>query len=244
MAALKDSTFLDVVENDSCVQRKVPISAHFKDKPMHEIQQVFEDEAMARSIYAKGFGDEQPSTQFDIEAFFAKFGPTNSVRLRRAHDKMFKGSVFVEFDTEATQKAFLALDPPPQWKGTDLQIKSKKQYCDDKVEDIRQGHVQPKAFQHPHDKSGSRGGRGGSNDSRDWRIRREEDRKNGFGEKDEGGRHKGLRVWGQRGRGRGRGGRGGDSHEQKRKGRDEQYVSFHSLRILKTSAMTNLNFQI
>lgn len=199
------------------------MSENFKDKPMHEIQQVYEDEAMARSIYAKGFGEEQPSTQFDIEAFFAKYGSTNSVRLRRAQDKMFKGSVFVEFDTETTQKAFLALDPQPKWKNVDLQIKSKKQYCDDKVEDIRNGRMQPNTKYIP-----SRGGyrsRGekGNGDDRDWRARRDDDRKGGFSNRN-GGHHKSFGSSGRGGR-EGRGGRGGRGgrFDNRRKERDEQY---------------------
>lgn len=227
VAALKDSTILDVVENDSCVQRKVPLPENIKDKPVHEVQKVFEDAAMARSVYVKGFGEEKPSTQFDIEAFFAPHGPTNSVRLRRDNTRSFKGSVFVEFDSEVTQKAFLALDPKPKWQGQDLQIKTKKQYCDEKVEDIAAGRI--KANTSGHDKHDNHNRRG--RDDRNWNTRRDEDRKNGFRDDRRGG-HKGFGSSGQRGRGRGGargGGRGGDrgprdrNHESTRD-RDEQYV--------------------
>lgn len=228
VAALKDSTILDVVENDTCIQRKEPLPEDTKDKPVHEVQKVFEDAAMARSIYVKGFGEEKPSTQFDIEAFFAPYGPTNSVRLRRDDTRSFKGSVFVEFDSEATQKAFLALDPQPKWKGQDLQIKSKKQYCDEKVEDITAGRIKPNTTgREKHDKHNRR-----DRDDRDWNTRRDEDRKNGF-RNDRRGGHKGFGSSGQRGRGRGGGGgRGGgrgdrgprNRNEERAKGRDEQYV--------------------
>ena len=199
------------------------MSENFKDKPMHEIQQVYEDEAMARSIYAKGFGEEQPSTQFDIEAFFAKYGSTNSVRLRRAQDKMFKGSVFVEFDSETTQKAFLALDPQPKWKNADLQIKSKKQYCDDKVEDIRNGRMQPNT-KYISSRGGHRSrGEKGNSDDRDWRARRDDDRKGGFLNRNSG-HNKSFGSSGRGGR-EGRGGRGGRGgrFDNRRKERDEQY---------------------
>ena len=214
VAALKDSTFLDVVENESCIQRKVPLPEDIKDKPVHEVQKVFEDAAMARSVYVKGFGDEKPSTQFDVEAFFAPYGPTNSVRLRRDNTRSFKGSVFVEFDSEATQKAFLALDPKPKWKGQDLQIKSKKQYCDEKVEDIAAGRIKPNHLgRWKHDKHDRR-----DRDDRDWKTRRDEDRKNGFRDDRRGG-HKG-----------GRGDRGPrDRNDERARGRDEQYVIYFSL---------------
>ncbi len=224
VVALKESPLLDLVEDDTAIQRKDPLEEGLEGKDMSDIQKVYEDKTMARSIYAKGFGDEESSTQFDIEAFFQNHGPTNSVRLRRSYDKTFKGSVFVEFDSEATQKDFLALDPAPKWKGKDLQIKSKKQYCDDKVEDIKAGRVRPNSQDGGH--RGGYRGRGDrrdnthrdldKHDDRDWRMRRDEDSKEGF--RDHGGR--------RGGRGRGRGGRGGRRDDRDR---GEKYYHFTSL---------------
>ncbi len=234
--ALKQSTTLNLVEDDTCIQRKEALPEGLVGKPMIEIQKVHEDKSMARSIYAKGFGDEGPSTQFDIEAFFAKYGSTNSVRLRRLYpEQTFKGSVFVEFDSEATQQSFLALDSKPNWQGKELEIKSKKQYCDDKVDDIKAGKVRPneqddrKAHQYKrqdNDRRNSpdydRGGKGGDEDDRDWRTRRDEDRRSGF-EGRNGGKH--------RGPGQGsRGGRGDSGHKDRnhdRIDRDERLVLIH-----------------
>lgn len=235
VAALKESKTLDVVENDSCIQRKEALPEDFNHKSMNEIVQVHEDEAMSRSIYAKGFGDEKASTQFDIEAFFAEHGSTNSVRLRRALNRNFKGSVFVEFDSEESQQAFLALDPMPKWQGSELLIKSKKQYCDEKVEDIKNGLVKPNTHWriYPEDKFNSGDQRGKKEGDRDWKNRRNEDQKGGFQDKRGGGR-KGFGSSGRGGRGGGRGnarggGRGGRDHRDKfdrrRNGRDEQYDS-------------------
>lgn len=232
--ALKESTILNVVEDDTAIQRKTPLPEGLVGKPMVEIQKVHEDKTMARSVYAKGFGEEQPSTQFDIEAFFAQHGSTNSVRLRRSYDGLFKGSVFVEFDSEETQKAFLALDPKPKWQGNELQIKSKKQYCDDKVDDIAAGRVRPNEFDDDnrfHQKDDRdwagrdrdrRGGKGDrrdrdDKDDRDWRVRREDDRKSGFKDRN-GGKHRG-----HGGSGRGRGGnRGRDGRDRSRNRNDER----------------------
>ncbi|KAL8640064.1 MAG: hypothetical protein Q9228_002974 [Teloschistes exilis] len=219
--ALKESATLQVVNEDQ-VQRKVALPEVLKDKSLKEVKHVFLDQAMKRSVYVKGFGEEKPSTQFDVEAFFAEYGTTNSVRLRRRMDKLFKGSVFVEFDSEETQQKFLALDPPPKWNGEDLMIKSKKQYCDDKVEDIKAGRIAP---------------RDPPWDSRDWKTRREEDQRNvhqkGGGEKGFGshrdGRGRGRGRGGREGRG-GRGGRGGtfrggrERNEERKQDRDERNV--------------------
>lgn len=183
--AMRESKFLELTDNDTCVRRREPLPESLNDGPDPDAIRVFEDRAMPRSIYAKGFGDEVPSTQFDIEAFFAPYGPTNAVRLRRSETKHFKGSVFVEFESEDLQKAFLALDPKPKFQGRDLQIVSKKEYCDKKVEDIKSGKIKPNnqsKGRRYDDKHGNRDGKRkrDDEDDRDWRTRREEDRKNGF----------------------------------------------------------------
>ncbi|RYO74907.1 hypothetical protein DL764_010651 [Monosporascus ibericus] len=201
VAALKDSKFLVVEgeEGSETIRRKHPYDASKRQK------------VEERSIYAKGFGKEEPSTQFDIEAFFAQYGPFNSVRLRRADNKVFKGSVFVEWADKDTADKFLALDPAPKWKDHPLLILSKQEYMRQKSEDIRNGNKDPngsRRFQ----KDSQRGGRGGRGrgrggfrgDSDDWKKRREEDQKNGFGDR------RGGRDQRGRGRGRGRGGRGRD----------------------------------
>ena len=192
--AMRESTFLELCEDDKCVKRKHPLPEEFDEGPDPNAIRIFEDRAMPRCVYAKGFGDEAPSTQFDIEAFFAPYGPTNAVRLRRSEDKLFKGSVFIEFETEELAEAFLALDPKPKYKENELQIMSKKEYCDKKVDDIKAGKIKPNT---PYDKPNrGRGDRRGGfrerdgdrfskrkrddEDDRDWRVRRDEDRKNGY----------------------------------------------------------------
>ncbi|KAL8942788.1 MAG: hypothetical protein Q9216_001473 [Gyalolechia sp. 2 TL-2023] len=213
--ALRESTTLDVVGNDNDhIQRKTPLPEGLKDKSMGEIKQVLEGDAMKRSVYVKGFGKEEPSTQFDIEAFFAEYGPTNSVRLRRAADKVFKSSVFVEFDSEETQKKFLEFDPKPKWRGQDLIIKSKKQYCDDKVEDIKAGRIKPRFSEERRSQAG---------DDRDWKTRRAEDQRNGH--RGRGGGGGGGRGFGSKGgRARGGGGNAGRGRHGGRRDRDDRNV--------------------
>ena len=228
VAALKESKTLDIVNDDNDIQRKEPLEEGLVGKPMEEVLQVHETQSMAQSIYAKGFGEEEASTQFDVEAFFATYGSTNSVRLRRDIEGTFKGSVFVEFENEDTANNFLAVDPPPMYKGKSLQIKSKKQYCDEKVEDIKAGRVRPTSpglrNNRDHRNNHERGG-SGDKDERDWKARRNDDAEEGFPELRHGDRNdrrgnrgrggRGFGRGGGGGRGRGRGGSRGDDRKER-----------------------------
>jgi lupus La protein len=217
ISALKDSEHLEVsgAEGDEEIKRK---KAYV---PSNEAAQT----RVARSVYVKGFGDETPTTQIDIEAFFAPYGPISAIRLRRTDEEYFKGSVFVEFPSEEAAKTFLALEPAPTYQGHELKIMSKRAYMEEKNQLIKDGKLEPQKQQKSKfwegkelgGSKGGRGGRGGGNrqgDSDDWKKRRENDQKNGHGGR--GGR--GGRGRGGRG-GRGRGGRGG---RDDRNGRDRR----------------------
>lgn len=123
--ALKQSKeLLEVSEDNELVRRKIPL-----EEPKPEQKK----NAFDRSIYAKGFGEETETTQFDLEKFFETFGAVKQVRLRRSDDKKFKGSVFVEFEKIEDADAFLALDPKPKYEEKELLAMSKKGYVDMKA---------------------------------------------------------------------------------------------------------------
>ena len=195
--ALRDSDEVELAENDTAVRRKHPLPEDYFE--------VVPARSDPRTVYVKGFGEETSGTQFDIEAFFIPYGPTKQVRLRRNNEQSFKGSVFVEFDTEELAETFLNLDPKPKYKDRDLQIMSKKDYQDKKSEDLKAGRITS-------NNDGRRGGRGGYREkrgsfdydkrdrdrdyNRDWRELRDEDQKRGFkddyrrGDRDRGNRGK------------------------------------------------------
>jgi lupus La protein len=209
VAALRDSDFLvvDGEEGEETVKRK---NAY---KPMA----TGKAKAEAATVYVKGFGDEEPNTQFDLETFFSQFGDVRGLKLRRTQENFFKGSVFVTFADENEAQKFIALDPAPKWKDHDLKIMSKREYCQEKTDLIRQGKLEPnsqstkKFFE----------GKDGSNkprDNDDWKKRREHDQKNGFRDNRGGFRGRGGRGRGGGGRGRGRGGR--DNYRDRDGGRD------------------------
>jgi len=189
LAALRESSVLDVTADEQVVRKQALPAAAAHDAT--DNVQLFEDATRSRSIYAKGFGAEDATTQVDIEAFFAPYGPVNAIRLRRSYpEKVFKGSVFVEFDADATAKAFLELENKPKWKDAqELVVMSKEEYVRGKAEDVKAGRIKGNS---------GRGGRGrGDGGNRDRRDGGRGGRGNGRG--------------GDRGRGggRGRGGRGG-----------------------------------
>ncbi|KAK4161935.1 La protein [Cladorrhinum sp. PSN259] len=213
VTALRDSTFLDISgeEGAELVKRREA----YVSNPEAGKQRV------ARSVYVKGFGDEESTTQFDIEAFFEPYGPIKQVKLRRTPENLFKGSVFVEFETLELQKAFLDLKPAPTWKGHDLLIKTKKEYIDEKNELIKAGKLEPTKSKKPiffegKDKSaragrgrGGRGGHGKSHDPNDFKKRDGEHRNGG----------------GRGGRGRGRGGRGRGGRDNQNRGEKKEGVT-------------------
>ncbi|TVY64364.1 La protein-like protein, partial [Lachnellula suecica] len=184
VAALKDSKFLDVIGEEGAELAKRKVAYNPASRPSTEVQQ--------KSVYVKGFGEEEPSSQFDIEAFFTQYGATNSVKLRRnVDDKSFKGSVFVEFQDVETADAFLNLEPKPQWKGKhDLEIKPKSEYEKGKKQDIDDGIMEPGESWGPPSRSRGRGrgGRGGrGNHDRQNNHSRRDDR-GGRGRNDRGDR--------------------------------------------------------
>ncbi|KAK4505476.1 hypothetical protein PRZ48_003439 [Zasmidium cellare] len=138
--AVKGSYVLEVNDKDE-VYRKTPIASYFT-KDTEENDRLLTTETMARSIYAKGFGEEHEDTAFKIEEFFEPYG-VRGVRLRREKDGTFKGSVFVEFESEEAAEQFLNMEEPPKFNDTELKIMSKKEYVDEKSEGIRNGTVKP-----------------------------------------------------------------------------------------------------
>jgi lupus La protein len=138
------------------------------------------DPGLPRSVYAKGFGAETATTQFDVEAYFAPFGPVNMVRLRRKQgDRTFKGSAFVEFATEDLAQKFLEKKDRPRWNGDmELKVMSKREYLEKQEEDIRAGKIAEdkksryKMYEPKRDGGQHGGGRGGRRDDRNGRDNR------------------------------------------------------------------------
>lgn len=120
--ALRTSEELEVDEASENVRRRTEVQ-----QPKGQFE---------RSIYAKGFGDENSDLQKKLEEFFNKYGETNAVRMRRVDgNKQFKGSVFVEFADMKSAQDFLNADPKPSWDGKELLIMSKEAYCDMKIKE-------------------------------------------------------------------------------------------------------------
>ncbi|KAG9244200.1 hypothetical protein BJ878DRAFT_507296 [Calycina marina] len=239
ISALKESKFLDLEGEDG--SEKIT-----RKKPYNPVTAEDHARIIAKSIYVKGFGDEYDVTQVDIENFFRVYQGWQSVKLRRTDEKLFKGSVFVEFADPEDQQAFLALEPKPLWKGKHvLKIQTKEEYTKQKALDIAEGRVKPKASFVAHQRGGRGGrgrggrGRGGENHRGDrqgrgdkyGRDRRDRDGRNGDRDPDDWKKRrdddrangfKDNRGRGGRGRGRDRDERGprNDRNNDRNKERD------------------------
>lgn len=197
--ALQESNFLAVSgsEGAEVLKRRKPYELNSRGK------------AEAATLYVKGFGDETPTTQFDLEAFFTRHFPVNAVRLRRTQENFFKGSVFVEFQDAGEAKKFLELDPAPSFNGHPLRIMFKRAYCDEKAELIREGKIEPnpgykRIFFEGKTKNGK------PIDKDNWKDRRDRDQNSNYRGRGNGQRGGRGNFRGGRGRGGFRGrGRGG-----------------------------------
>ncbi|KAF2024640.1 hypothetical protein EK21DRAFT_78221 [Setomelanomma holmii] len=196
VAALRESKDLIVVDDSDyngpgkeAVKRKEPIEVPTDEKDEERKPSITDlfyrlkrtsSNKLETSVYAKDFGNEEDAGQIALEAFFRPYGSV-MVRKRRNESGAWKGSVFVEFDNEDSQKQFLALDPKPKFNDNELTIMSKREYI---VKKCEEKGIEPDFENSKHESNGHRS-RGGDRDR-------------------EGGRGRG------RGRGRGgRGGRGG-----------------------------------
>lgn len=202
VAALRESDKLDVGgdEGDETVVRKVALDINHKPESRPTaggaVKRIF-DKALKTSMYAKGFGEETPTTQIDVEKMVEPYGPVMSVRLRRDESNVFKGSVFIEFANEELLQKFAAMENKPTWNGQELDWKTKVAYVDGKAADIAAGKIKPNP-------SYKRGG-AKFNAFREEKLKTSEKP-----EKDSrGGRGRGGKRGGPGGRG-GRGGRGGN----------------------------------
>jgi hypothetical protein len=66
-------------------------------------------------IHQKGFGDEEPTLQLRLEEFFAKYGKTQAVRMRRGENKEFKVRHTHDpfaFDITFDSRALFSLNSP------------------------------------------------------------------------------------------------------------------------------------
>lgn len=87
--ACLNSSVVDVSDDNLRIKRKNPLSS--------------EDTSRARTLYVKGFPLNDESITIDyIKSQFHKYGTILMVRLRKDNKKAFKGSCFIEYDSEAS----------------------------------------------------------------------------------------------------------------------------------------------
>ena len=123
---------------------------------------------LENSIYAKNFAaDGEDVGQIPLEQFFRPYGAV-MVRKRREEDNTWKGSVFVEFDSEESAKQFLALEPKPKYNDNELTIMSKQAYSEMKCKEkgITPEWLKTEEERNQSSRGRGRGGRGGDRGGR------------------------------------------------------------------------------
>ncbi|KAI8329939.1 hypothetical protein BC941DRAFT_189480 [Chlamydoabsidia padenii] len=90
-----------------------------------------------RSIYAKGLPCDPEPTKADLMNFFQEFGRVIHIKYRREDDKTFKGSIFVEFETNEMAASMLGKEHC--YEENDLLVMNKQDYVDMKSKEKYDG---------------------------------------------------------------------------------------------------------
>lgn len=123
--ALKASTVLEVSECGEKVRRVTPLPSEKADD-------------LPRSLYAKGFSEDATLDDIQnlLEGHLLEKEKVCLVRMRRfrggENANKFKGSVFIEFDSEATAQRFVALEVKPTEDAPPLLLRMKGEYMEEK----------------------------------------------------------------------------------------------------------------
>ncbi|KAH7371152.1 hypothetical protein BKA66DRAFT_561596 [Pyrenochaeta sp. MPI-SDFR-AT-0127] len=131
--ALKESKDLVVVEDGGAGNEAIKLKEPLVTIDLFYRLKTASSNNLETSVYVKGFGEGDVG-QIALEQFFRPYGAV-MVRKRREDDQSWKGSVFVEFDTEDSQKQFLALDPKPKFNDNELTTMGKKEYVEMKCKE-------------------------------------------------------------------------------------------------------------
>jgi lupus La protein len=135
-AALRNSKeLLKVNEDGTAVRRSIALVkpsdekwSEINNRTLHVVLSIAE-----LADVQKGFGDETPTLQIDLEEFFRGFGQVESLRLRRTETGLFKGSVLVQFHLQEEAEKFLA--EPQEWNGSLLEANSKTAWVQSKKDE-------------------------------------------------------------------------------------------------------------
>lgn len=124
--AIRGSKTLNINDKGG-ITRKDPLDPKFGED-VERNACLLTEEALPRSVYAKGFGEETGTTHQDIEKWVAPFGPVLSIRLRRQYDGSFKHSIFIEFASEELQKKFMNQERPARFHDKKLVLETQADY--------------------------------------------------------------------------------------------------------------------
>ncbi|GJD06371.1 Lupus La protein [Galdieria sulphuraria] len=113
--ALKNSNLVELNEDGTKLRRKSALPCSISNK--------------RKTIYVKGFPQQKEPELESVVELFAPYGVVCSVRFRRYPDtKKFKGSAFIEFETEEAAQRAAEEEFLKDKSGSELAILSKDEY--------------------------------------------------------------------------------------------------------------------
>ncbi|KAK4525773.1 hypothetical protein GAYE_SCF16G3682 [Galdieria yellowstonensis] len=113
--ALKTSQLVELNEDKTKLRRKYPLPPSISNK--------------RKTIYVKGFPTEEEPQLESVVELFSPYGVVRSVRFRRYPDtKKFKGSAFIEFETEEQAQRAAEEEFLKDQSGAELEVLTKDEY--------------------------------------------------------------------------------------------------------------------
>ncbi|XP_053568810.1 lupus La protein [Bombina bombina] len=118
------------------------------ERPLPEATEEYKNAIKNRSVYVKGFPTD--TSLDDVKTWLETGVSIENIQMRRTLQKVFKGSIFVVFDTEESAKAFLE-NKNRKFKDSDMIIMTKEEYFTKKNDERKQNKSEAKA-KSKHDK--------------------------------------------------------------------------------------------
>ncbi|XP_074515444.1 lupus La protein [Sebastes fasciatus] len=130
------SGLLEMSEDKTKIRR-------LSNKPLPELNDDYKDALKHKSVYMKGFPLE--TSLDEIQEWLNGKGDIENIQMRKTLQRVFKGSVFICFETEESSKQFLERSDIKSFKDNDMLVLSREDYHSKKSEERKLFKAETKA---------------------------------------------------------------------------------------------------